>query len=343
MIYLLVIIFLLLSGLTILDLVKTKYKNLIFILIGVVLFIVAGFRPAYADRDYDNYIDFFDQNLTFGDSIVEPSFILISIIIHKFLFAKPIFVFIIYAFIAICLKLLAIKQLSKFQFISLLLYFSYLFILQDMTQIRAGVATAFLLLCIKPLYERNLWRFFLFGSLAILFHYSAIIVLPLWFFNSQKINRWAYGLSIIFSYFLFFSSSVYITQMSNYLPSGYILSKFLEYQFADNAIINVFNTWQLMRCILSFIFLWKIDVIVKHNRYGILLVKIYILATCLYVILAANPPIASRVTDLFAGVDIILIPCLLFLFKPRWAPLILVITIGFSYLSLILFYTKIIS
>jgi hypothetical protein len=342
MIYLLVIIFLLLSGLTILDFIKTNYKNLIFILIGVLLFFVAGFRPADVDRDYQNYVDFFYQNPTIKDSVLEPSFIIISSFVHTFLFGQALYLFIIYALIGVTLKMIAIKQLSNFQFTSLLIYFSYLFILQDMTQIRAGVATGLLLLCIKPLYERDLKKFLFFSALAICFHYSAIIILLLWFIKPLQINKWLFGAGILFSYLLYFSSAVYITNIVNLLPEGAIYAKVLAYEYDNNGLLNVFNFWQISRCLLSFIFLWKIDLLIKNNKYSIILVKIYILTTCLYVILAVSPVFAGRISDLFSVVDIIIIAGLISTFKPRFAGLFVVIAISFLYLSLNLFYNKII-
>ena len=102
-------------------------------------------------------------------------------IIYSLIGPYPIYLFLLFAILGVSFKLIAIKQLTELWFLSLILYLSNFFILHEMTQIRAGVASAFLLLCVKPIYDRDLKRFLLFAVLGFLFHYSAIVILPLWF------------------------------------------------------------------------------------------------------------------------------------------------------------------
>jgi hypothetical protein len=58
--------------------------------------------------------------------------------------------------------------------------------------------------------------------------------------------------------------------------------------------------------------------------------------------LASNPTLAGRIGDLFAIVDIITIPLLIYTFKQKILGKIIIIFIGSTYLFLNLFYNKII-
>jgi hypothetical protein len=199
------------------------------------------------------------------------------------------------------------------------------------------------MLSIKPLCERKLLIFLIVSILATLFHYTAIIMIFLWFLNPKKINTQFYVLLIIASYLINQFSSMNISEIQKYIQITAIQNKLLAYEYAYKSTINVFNLWQIMRTVLSFLFLWKSNLIQENNKYGILLIKLYILTTCTFVILAANPTFAVRISDLLAITDIILIPCIIYIIKPEFIAKLIVAGIGFTYLFLNLFYNKIIT
>lgn len=95
---------------------------------------------------------------------IEPTFEIISYLTN---FNERI-VFFIYA-LAVSIKFLAIRQISKFPFLSIFTYISLYFVLLEMTQIRAGVAIGIFLLSIKDIYNRNLINFSLKIIAATLF------------------------------------------------------------------------------------------------------------------------------------------------------------------------------
>lgn len=339
----LTVIFFCLAILSVLDIVSTRYKNIIYTGLGILLFCTAAFRPAYIDRDYSNYLRLFDMKLVIGRSLAEPSFILLSDFIHNFLFGDPVFLFAIYAFIGVAAKLTAIVKLSPHIFLSLLVYFSYSFILHEMTQIRAGVALGFVLLLIEPLYQRKAAKFFLLASCAFFFHYSAIIVYLLWFLKPDRINAPLYAALIVVSYFIYFLNSMVLTDIIGYLPNGELVEKISRYERENGRSLNIFNSWQILRCLLSFFFLYNINLLKEQNKYAVLFVKMYVLAAVSFILLASNPTFATRISDLFSVVDIVLLPCLVPLFRPRAAGFIAVIMIAFFYLALNLYFNKIIT
>lgn len=62
------------------------------------------------------------------------------------------------------------------------------FILHEMTQIRAGVAAAIFLLALEDIKNRNFKIYLIKTILAMMFHYSAIIMIFVYLFNPNKMN-----------------------------------------------------------------------------------------------------------------------------------------------------------
>jgi hypothetical protein len=317
--------------------------EILYFILGILLIIIAAFRGNGVDRDYDSYVTRFNIHKEIWSLNVEPTFTLISKIVKYLFNSNVFFLFLIYAVLGISTKLYAISELSQFWALSLLIYISYLFTLQDLTQIRAGFSTGVIMLSIKPLYERKAVKYFLITLVAILCHYSALIALFFWFLNPKNIHRFLFllliPLSYIIHYFTFVDSNI-LKHVAVFSP---LMNKFLAYQYMNESYINIFNSWQLMRIGLAILFIWKIDLISYKNRYGIILTKLYILSICVYVIMSFNPAYASRFSDMMAFSDIILIPCILYIIKPEILAKFLVIFIGFAFLFLNLFYNRIIS
>lgn len=342
MVVLLLILFLLISGLSFISFPRSKEKITTFYILGSILIILAAFRGENVDRDYESYIELFN-NVNGIATFIEPSFLFISWIINLFFHGNIVYLFLIYAVLGVSLKLLAIKQYSQFWFLSLLIYVSYSFPLHEMTQIRAGVAAALILLSIKPLYERKLYKFLIIVFSATLFHYSSIIVFPIWFLKPDKIKKWLFIIAIPVAYLIHISLKLDFTSLASFISFLPLQKKLLAYKPDNTGYLNVFNVWQLLRIGISYLLVWKADLISEKNKYGYLFIKLYLISTCAYVILASNPSFAGRIGDLFAIADIISLPLIYYTIRQKNFAKIFIILVGFSYLFLNLFYNKIIT
>lgn len=299
------------SALTIKD--RKHSARLLYLLIGIGMVFIAGFRGDI-DRDSFSYVTLYNLISTVN---VEPTFTAISYIV-KTLFDNVAYLFIIYAIIGVSLKLIAIRQLSTLWFLSVALYLSEFFILHDMTQIRIGVASGILLLCIKPIYDRNIVKFLLFTSIAILFHYSAIIILPLWFLtfrpDSNKIFYWLIPIGYLM---WFLNIGTFILNIQ--IPIPYIQSKLDLYrelqlnQVSGFNNINVFGKIFLLKSAIYYLLLYKKDYISMYNRYAPLLIRIYGIGLFSFLALSAIPVLAFRVFEFYGIVYIILFPFLFYI------------------------------
>jgi len=332
------LVFLLLLSYALID--RKDQSKVIYYLFGITLIIFAAFRAEGIDNDYKGYIEYYDTITNGQILIVEPSFMALSYAV-KYIFNNVFFIFLFYALLGGTLKLIAIRQLTELKFLTLLVYFSSYFLLFEMTQIRAGVAAGALLLCIKPMQERRLGKFLLFAFIAFLFHYSALVIFPLYFISPNKINTKLYLALVPAAYIMYFLR-IDIFSLINYLPIGLIQAKISSYSFyaEQDASINLFNVIQIFRCFVALIFIWKWELLLRHNAYAILLIKIYILGLFVFVAFANIPGISSRISELLLVVEIILIPFIFYICKEKRLARLVITIIALGFLTFSLFYTK---
>ena len=110
MVYILSVLFLILGLLALMPLKINRLYRQIYIAIGIVLFLIAGFRGAGVDRDYIQYVGMFNH---FNTVLVEPSFVFISFVINKYFSNNVLYLFIVFACLGVVIKLHAIKVLSE--------------------------------------------------------------------------------------------------------------------------------------------------------------------------------------------------------------------------------------
>lgn len=315
------------------------YKQRSFVLYTLlfVLFLNASFRDGSILKDYKNYVDAF--NHIDRATLMEPTFKVIANLI-RFVFGENIIgLFLVYALLGVALKVIAIRQLSSFCLLSLAIYISSSYILHEMVQIRAGVCASFLLLSIKPIYERNKTLFFFYAIMASLFHYSGLFVFLFWFISPNKISLKVW-IALIPMAYLFACLNLRLGHLFSILPIPFIQDKiriYIEGQvYSNEATVNIFNLYFLFRYFFLCLFLYKLDYLIGHNKYVIILIKINILSIFFFIITSDINAFAFRINELLGVVEIVLLPTLVYLFKPRIISKI--IPIGYAGISLYMHY-----
>lgn len=326
-----------LSSIYLISFTNPKYHNRFYIFLGIILIFTAGLRPDDIDQDYQNYLDSYYYP---SFSRAEPTFLIISHVV-KVCFGDPLYLFLIYASLGVIIKFTAFKELSNLYLLSGVIYLCNFFILHEMTQIRVGIAAAILLLCIKPIYDRNLKKFIVLVAISISFHYTSLMFLPLWFLKPKKINK----------YFYLFIPIAYILAIKDF-RIGYlikyitieeiqILYQLYSSKVMDDTELNIFNLLILIRCLIGFILLYNIDKLTKINKYAILLLKIYILSIIIFILFSDLPVLSFRGSELYGIVEVILIPFLFYVFYRGKTSIFIPLTLGFLLLYMSLFINKI--
>jgi hypothetical protein len=326
-------------------LIKKKFHVLLFWPIVFVLFLVAAFRGAGVDHDYDNYLEYYNtvvQN-KYDWVLLEPAYYLISKISYFFL-DNSYLVFIIYAFLGLTIKSQAIKETSNFIFLSLLLYFCNYFFLHEMTQIRVGVASGIFLYSIKFIEERNIKKFGLCILFATTFHYTSVIGIPFYFLNPKKLNVKIYYTAIIISIIMVFLQVSTIDLLFKVGGSLPIFQKLNMYKtLIDNGDvnkINFFNIFSISSLLFNSLFLWKAAYLETKNKYFILFLKISCFGFLASSVFFDFPVLSFRISEYLGVVNICLFPMLFYFLKEKYVSTTLIVMYVILVFVINIYYAK---
>ena len=227
-------------------------------------------------------------------------------------------------------------------------WMSHFFILQNTTQIRVAVATGIFILALQFLIEKKRLAYALMIGVAIFFHYSALVLLPLAFLGCGELSdRWKLALIVL-------PLAAYIISPSNIgwisaIPIPGIQDKLELYEeMRDSGMmnmdeINLFNIVSLLKMAMYYFLLWKYDLIKRHFPQVSLFLKIYALSIISFAILAFLPVLAFRVSEIFGVVEIILFPYIIYAIRPRIAGQILLLLFATAILAMDVLYNQLLN
>jgi hypothetical protein len=290
---------------------RLTFDNIFIFLIGLVLFLIAAFRPIGIDSDSNGYVKILQSLEREQYVLIEPMFRLIAFIFNYNTRA----LFVTYALLAVPLKMFAIFKLSKYPLFSLLTYFCLFFILHEMTQIRIGVSIGILLLSITDLHDRRFIPFLLKVLLATLFHFSAIVFLCAYLFNPYSINKRNYAIipTVLIGLGMLRLTGTAVVDIFNVIGNILPVTDFtlkiirnVEFQAQSDYVVNVFN-YQYMSYIVIYFFCLE-SVEKSNSPYNIILFKIFAAGLIAFYILAPFPAVGVRISDMLCVSLVFLIP-----------------------------------
>ncbi len=283
------------------------------ITIIVLLTLLAGLRGIDVDKDYFNYQLSFDLIYDIVDdpaylTVYEPGFLATVLIIRQFFeYDYGMIIMLCVAVSSIILKVKSIRHFAINPYLVILFYFSHYFILQEMTEIRVGIASAIFLVSLRFYLKSNYMAFVAFILLAVSFHYSAIIFLLVFLFNTVDFSRYTYSLLLALS-ILFAFIKPPLTNIIGYFDVGLVSRKLASYSgLVERGVaesINVFNVVNIcnMLCCLYLMFCVPKPILTSDRRL-ILFLKCNFLSIFLLSLLSGVPSIAFRISELFGIVS----------------------------------------
>lgn len=309
---------------------RLRYKelfSLLLIFISLLLILIAGFRPLEYFRDTEIYLEIIHSFDNFTG--MEPTVFIINEI-NLLLFAgMDQSFFLIYAILAVSIKIYAIQRVSLFPLLSIYIYICLYFVLHEMVQIRVGVASAIFLLSISDIKNKKLTSYLFKTLLAVSFHYSSVVMILLYFINPKKINKiiWfsvpLFGLSLSFFPNLMFD----ILELSKIILPADIANKMNIYLLLinneDYNKINIFNFFTLS--LVGYYYLMLLNIYKFKSDIDILLVKLFGLQLFVYFSFSVIPAVATRVSDFIGVALIITLANFILVFKERIIPVLFVI------------------
>lgn len=310
-----------------------KIRIILYFCFTIVLILIVGLRPLEYFRDTNTYIEV----ITTYDGLwmAEPTVWIINQFNKFFLGGNNQEFFLIYAILGIFIKIVAIRKLSLMPLLSIYLYICLYLILHEMTQIRVGVACGIFLLAIPDLVNKNFKSYLLKTFLAMAFHYSAIIMLALYFINSKKINIKVYTVLPILGLLLAFTPNLMINVFTffEFIFPSVIADKITIYllliDHEDYNKINIFNLFTLSLVVFYYFIIFNIDKI--KTKLDMVLIKLFGLQLFIYYAFSSVPAFSMRLSE-FIGISlVILIPHLIFMFKQKLLPVLFILVWGGGY------------
>lgn len=285
----------------------------------VVLICFAGLRTMGAD--YVNYLEIY-QTLkkpnSWNDWVVltiEPGFKLLISLFTSTSFHTALFAV---ATIAVLLKAFFLKKYSPYPLLSLAIYFTSIFIIKEMGQIRHGIAMGIVLWSFDALFDNKRRKFLLITIFAILFHWSAFCVLPLYFFGNKKIPNYLYAsfLGIILM-MVFFNFTAIIANIIDLVPIPGLEGRANMYlsangQFSEKLGLN--STLVLLIVVMVVMLVFR-DRLTKKYPYFDVILNIYILGIFYFGFFNSISEFAQRLTIYFRMIDMLILPMIVSVFR----------------------------
>lgn len=296
------------------------YRWLLFAFMTIIL----GYR-CNVGTDYSSYTEYFNNEIYY----LEPGFnILCSLI--KQASGDAYDMFYIIAFISLFLITLALnrKEIHYFPTAVLCYIFTFPFLANG---IRQGVAISIFFYAYKFIEEKKLLKYMCSVGIAALFHYSILIVLPLYFIVNRTYRKYAY----IITYSLSLASAFAGVDFLLGLIEQYISFNRRYGAFFDDgsSALGGYLSFGIIFQLILYLFILCLSLKCKiHEKYPTIF-NLFFIATILYN-LRISSYLFNRVEIIFSWFQFIVIPIIINSHQVIRYRQIIIITLFFMYLAI---------
>ena len=314
------------------DYLKEIHKIVILAVLATLMVLLATTKSIDHTADGTIYEHIFynnDEILT--QLTTEPTFLWLSRLVLA-LGGGLIWMFLIYALIAIPTKLKALYGMTPYIFTALIIYIPIYYELHDLIQIRAAAACAFLLLALNPLSNKRYWRATLLMIIAILFHYSSVVFIPFLFIGNRQLG---YNSRLVVACVIPVCFVIYLMgkDLFSLIPSSILGGKLDYYQKTSEKgewemALLYKNVYFMLKVAMMYLCLYFYNHIVENNRLAPLLLNLFLASILSPMLFSTIPVIASRVSDMYGIIDCIVFTFALYLFSPRYLARFGILIIG---------------
>lgn len=290
----------------------------------LILILMSGLKGIETTADASVYENmFFNNDSLLIEVMTEPTYIYISRLVLLFGGTVTV-VFFIYALISIPMKVSVVWKMTPYFFTALIVYIGMYYPLHDVVQIRAGVATAFVMLSVIPYTNRKYLLSAILWLCAFLFHYSSVAFLPVYVIGNMGMNkywRWALAFAVVASLAL----SVLGLNLFSLLPASWVTGKLDVYERGaeiGDAMFQPYTPYKQISYLgefaLFFVYLFYYDCIAEKTRYASVVLKSIALSMIYFAVFASIPVLGFRMHELLAVFSIIGYSYIVYLVNPGW-------------------------
>lgn len=295
------------------------YDLLFLAVVFVVLVPLVGLRVFGLDADYFNYYNLIVlQNKV---DLITKEFGFRAILgFNSLLFRDNVDTFFLtFAILGVSVKFFAFYKYSPIPLLSLVLYLFSYFLLHDYTQIRAGVSAGIFLLALEDLSDGNKSKYFKKIAIACLFHWTALILFPVYFI----VRKFSFQFFFVLPFLgiAVFLSKINVEGLIIQSIQGYpALSLYYMSHSGHESAVNIFNVINLAFLAL-FIAFYAIITLVgdEFSTKEIDLFKVFSLSLFAFYFFAIlnKPVVAFRIFEYLNVVLLFLIPAVVLKFR-QW-------------------------
>lgn len=319
-IYYLLFIFITVLGILPID---RKIKTSIII---AVLTIFAGTRVDI-DSDYPLYKDVFDfMPNTFAEYkelyTFESCLYFVTAFSRFFFYSKESiinFSFLTFAFLGVTTKMISISKYANYYVLSILIYLTNLFFIQEMTTIRAGVAAGIFLLAIPDMIEKKYWLFFLKIALCFIFHSSSVFFIIVFVLVKfiPNIKYYYIGLGVAFILLVLNLDIVTLLRLDLIFPKVAVYLEIMSW--LDEGKVNLFNFRIIFSLFFFLYFAYHYKKYIKDDLYFDTLFKIHVISLIFFFALSLSAVTFSlRSFELLSVIQILLYPLMIKTLDPKF-------------------------
>ena len=305
---------------------NSKQRNVFLAFSCMALAFMAGLRDlswadsgVYAESFFrsPNLFHFSFSDTPYGYS--EYGFYLIGVIVKTFT-TNYHFFFLVVSFLSFYFINKGLKELSVFPLIGLCAYVSRFIFGRHFIQVRAGLAYAILMLGIKYIYKKDWKRYFLIVFVAWLFHRSAIIGVPLYFFcNWVKVKKWHIVIVLIVSFLIGIFGQGFMHTLVEDNASDLNIVSYSEAggdsrQLSGLGILNPMIYFQSL-ILLAYTFLE--EKLSKRNKLYYVIRTAYLYSTVILICFCSYKVLSARTSTVYATLEFAIIPSMIYLFNKK--------------------------
>lgn len=289
---------------------KEKREKIFLSLAIIQLFLTLALRKENVGIDLQNYIPFLNRVMRFSymDLITigfEKGYNIYCRVIMQICNNEQIFL-VITAGVSLIGVYYYIKQNSKNYFVSIVIYVTFQFYIFLFSGLRQSIALSIILLSVKYIKERKMYKFIGMIILASLFHKSAFIFLPAYFIAYKKITiKYLIAVTGIAGAIFILRNQI-MPIITTYLYTNY---ESLENQGEGFGYL-------ILLILIFLIALYFIKDILKENKDNTIWYNFLILAIMIQ-LLASMEGNVARLTMYYSISIIIMIPNILEIIKPK--------------------------
>ena len=299
-------------------------KKILYVIFGIAMIIIAGSREVGSTPDTESYEEmYYTKEGNLMVLLREPSFNFIVDILQSMSLGINA-LFFTYAILSVPIHLTALWKLSKMPFLTLTLYISYYYMMHDMVQIRAGVASGLFLWAIYFYVNQKKLYTLLLILLGTFFHYSAAAGLVIFFLGNgfPKWQRYILYAIVPIGIVAYFTH----IDIFSIIPDEWGGLKLMKYRtMREKGIDDALAGWRFevniliwMRILLYYCCIYYHDYLVKHFKYTSVAIKLQGVGFCfLFFVNTLSKVVGNRMNDYFSVASILLWTASIYAIYPK--------------------------